>query len=723
MRSSCSLLVTFCFLVSALLGKAVTAAIATLARPHRPLFPYKQGSCGTDFASSDEAAVIPNPYLSWAYYHYFDCTSRAVWARLNTPAYGPGVVTSLTAMVPTRFNVTLSAVIVGPGLPPLPDHVFQALPAAVRDDPIWNSNSNTTTTTDRMMMGAVYIEHDYSACRYFGPHYSSHYNGTHCVVTHHHTGSQMVLTAHLPHLRLPLASASYYLAVFANDDVSTKAFISLGTQAADFVTPYNLPQPTCERNVQQDFYERLHPATTAACFPQVSCPALRDDNQTIAVCAADDDECVVHHGNHTTANDLAAVHNDLGSCGGDACPAAIDKWYSNALHPLLQQLTNLEYSGNVAVDLVRGLISLETAAVELCRTLLQDLECVNEDDDDDDDEDHVDGLADYCQHVTATVTDQVEQMVAWLENQGLNATALCSDDNDRRNLRAIVPYSHTENEACGETDTAASQALMHSNKRLDAHLAIRFSCQPTADFVRLAMPRHAAAFDRCTTAMRYYHPQQHDEDDDDNNDDSSWFIPTLCANVTQAAAREIAWLYAWLQHRHLSVTAYCPDCDDNSSNSDDEDESSFVAPCEDLLPLTAFCRDINLGLCHCSALPCHAPPAVFSHYGVFDPRVLCPRTCGHCPSSQASSSSSSTVWMNTCPAASNNGSTATTSSSSGGAAAATADTSGNDQDGRTANIAAIVNEEPRSAAAASGGGSFLLVVVVLFLAALLLLLA
>ena len=65
-----------------------------------------------------------------------------------------------------RFeNVTLGALVVGPGLPPLNDATFSSLPEDIQQDPIWEDHPYPR-------VGAVYVETDFSHCHYYGSHWN-----------------------------------------------------------------------------------------------------------------------------------------------------------------------------------------------------------------------------------------------------------------------------------------------------------------------------------------------------------------------------------------------------------------------------------------------------------------------------------------------------------------------------------------------------------------------
>jgi hypothetical protein len=232
-----------------------------------------QPSCDSDYGSSQAALHVPDATISWSFKHYADCTNRALWIVIDKIPHrnfnfyvGVGVPTL------DRFaTVRVVAVVIGPGLPRLSAGAeFNSLPQEIREDPVWN---NTT-------IGA-YIRTspaDQSTCNHLGSVMSSVStirNGRcNFYEPHGQTNSWRVLDA--DNNILPVADATYHVAVYVQEDVSAKFSVALGTFDEDFATPFTIDTPTCTRDLS-DFSEKL--GAQDDCFPVVACP----ENRTTSV--------------------------------------------------------------------------------------------------------------------------------------------------------------------------------------------------------------------------------------------------------------------------------------------------------------------------------------------------------------------------------------------------------------------------------------------------------
>ena len=98
-------------------------------------------SCDGDFGSSDAALPVPRADISWSAKHYMDCTHRAVWMRLTSPAAGfkfyVGVGIPPTAR---HSDLRADALVLGADLPALTADELAAVPDAVKADPAFVPN-------------------------------------------------------------------------------------------------------------------------------------------------------------------------------------------------------------------------------------------------------------------------------------------------------------------------------------------------------------------------------------------------------------------------------------------------------------------------------------------------------------------------------------------------------------------------------------------------------
>lgn len=234
------------------------------ASAHRPLL--TKPSCDGDFSTSDTAANVPDPTISWATQHYADCTSRALWFSFVNPFADFLFYVGVGVPVQERFaDLRADALIIGPGLPNLTPEELSYLPKEIRDDPA-------------MMKGNGGILHkapaDQSTCAHLGKtmtEASSIKNGR-CdfFETYGQTNTWRVLDA--DGNAIPDAGAKYHVAVWLQTHTSGKFGVAMGTWKEDFVTRFDMVTPSCERNIQ-DFSEQKV-AIDAKCFPVVQCPGM-----------------------------------------------------------------------------------------------------------------------------------------------------------------------------------------------------------------------------------------------------------------------------------------------------------------------------------------------------------------------------------------------------------------------------------------------------------------
>ena len=620
---------------------------------HRPLFKHAKGSCGDDFSNSSLAAALPAPHLSWAFLHYFDCTSRVVWTSTATPpspkyyyhqsSKQTPFFTTVAGLIPKleRFaHVRLSAVVIGPGLPALNGtEAWDALPEEVQHDSIWNGDD----------IGGVFVTSEAGTnCNYYGAHVID----GRCQLTHPRFGSEMWVVLNEPYVNLPKYGVTYHTAFFPTEDVTAKAFLVTGTHLEDYVTPYPLDTPNCERDLVSDFHETKE-GDNSECFPSLQCSTVNDtttvgcldDGSEGPSCPAGEvcDNCTIS--NETLAK-VESIHSHMGTCGGYHCLAAVHAWHDINMKMHVGMM-DLNLTGNVAIDFVRSMLPHHMGAIDMCNVLLDDLECVAEDD-------PLDGIVEFCDHLIQEQQQEIDGMQHWLEEQGLDETAPCQDDMPHnmthRSLRmspqlAIATYSSSSSSSmpasCGETSTVASQRFIALNHRMHVQMAVNYTCDHTVDFVRQMMPHHAAAIDMCAILLE-------DEETDDP------YLTALCHSIISVQKREIAWMYQWLTHRNLAITAPCPSCvgddhgmDMNGNHTMEDNDMEIEPPCEDLVSFSSFCHG-RLKFCTCQDVINYFPGTCDTEFGIvgygwFDPAKLCARTCGTCPSEN------STIWVSECP--------------------------------------------------------------------------
>lgn len=251
-------------------------------------------------------------------------------------------------------DVRANALIIGEGLPQLDEEVFANLPEEIRNDPVWNSSD----------VGAYYHEapQDQSTCDHLGSvmfEASTVLNGR-CdfYEPFGRTHSWRVLDADNNSISVP--NATYYVAMFLQEDVSAKFGVALGTWVENFWTQYELDTPGCTR-VIDDFSEKDGDQTD--CFPMVRCSALGEDED--AGCTIDGEAEVMKEvcelGELCSEPDCIygsiIEYASQGSCGGQLCPAATNTWgkVNMEMHWLLM---DLEYTGDAEIDFVRGMVRL-----------------------------------------------------------------------------------------------------------------------------------------------------------------------------------------------------------------------------------------------------------------------------------------------------------------------------------------------------------------------------
>ena len=517
-----------------------------------------------------------------------------------------------------RFaDVRANALVIGPGLPTLDEDLFNSLPDEIRNDPVWTGSFD---------VGAYYhvAPEDQSTCNHLGTvmtRDSSVKNGR-CNFYEPFGGTISWRVLDADGNILPQAGATYHVAVFLQDDTSSKLGIAVGTFVENFITQYELDVPTCPRDLS-DFSEERRGSQEDP-FPYVACPSTDSTdadgvdsvNDVVVVpelveepvctlgqvCDEGEESCIIAGVEYLTPS--------MGACGGEACPAAVKQWEESMAEMHLSMM-DIRYTGNADIDFVRGMIPHHIAAVDMCRILLEDLTCTELSD-----IDNLEGLVHFCNHIKREQELEVGGMRAWLQENGLGEVASCDTKVAvARNNHAAMMMSMPE--SCGNLSTPSSQQFLAVNHKMHELMAVEYSCNHSLDFVRMMMPHHAAAVDMCDTLL-------------DTTQDE--YLIGFCNNITMTQRAEVTWMYEWLEARDYEPIAPC--------NKDCMPEE-MMPPCEDTLSTSSFCHGIsgteNDGYCRCEDVLsmdgylCDATAWV-DGFGLFMPQELCARSCGTCPS-------------------------------------------------------------------------------------------
>lgn len=472
---------------------------------HRPAV-NGPGSCDNDYGSSSTALPLADPLISWSFKHYLDCTHRAVWMETvnpnpNQPFYvGVGI-----PPVDRQSEVRADALVIGPGLPALTDAEWALIPEQVRNDPVWRSGDN---------MGAYFHQspQDQSTCDHLGTvmQESSTVVDGRCdfYEPFGKTHSWRVLDA--DNNLLVEQGATYYVAVWLQENTSAKIGIALGTWVENFIAPYAIDTPTCTRDLS-DFSEKE--GWQDECFPVVSCPTAQRPIGCESAEAVEAPVCELGQTCDETAAESCKVAGitytapTMGACGGDQCPAAVRTWEQiNArMH---QGMMDIEYTGNADIDFVRGMIPHHNGAVDMCQGLIQDLTCTPIED-----IDNLEGMVHFCNHIQLEQDIEVTGMRKWLAERNLTEVAPCGNTLVEDSTVALSSRQENNNnggignvdlgmtmsmaESCGDLSTPSSQSLIDVNHKMHELMAVQYSCDHTVDFVRMMLPHHAGAVDMC----------------------------------------------------------------------------------------------------------------------------------------------------------------------------------------------------------------------------------
>jgi len=581
---------------------------------HRGLL--TRGSCDNDFGSSQQALPVPDASISWAFKHYFDCSQRAVWARFKNPAanfkfyVGAGV-----PPVKRMSQLRADAIIIGPGLPKLSADEIKTLPTAVRDDPIFSGDNATK-------LGAVIFRspEDQSTCAHLGTvmkKNSKVVNGR-CdfYEPYGRTHSWRVLDA--DNNVLPVEGAEYYVAVWLQKHQSGKVGVALGTWKENFRTPMKITTPSCVRDMS-DFSEKT--GNKLECFPVVTCPTRIPISRTRCEARGVGAERMCPANKKPTN---PSRYNAKMGCGGSTeCPNAVKLWDSVNMRMHLGMA--LSFSGNVAIDFVRGMIPHHRGALEMCEVLVEKLSCMKVWD-----PAALDGLVHFCTHVRMEQNREIEGLIAWLKAKGLAENTTCvgarpgthdgHKHGGRRRRAGEKDAGHKMSDGCGHVNTPSAAAFIKANRAMHTDMRIRFSCDHSVDFVRGMIPHHKGAVAMCEVLTTHV-----DAEADE-------YLVAFCANVTRVQRAEIAWMSKWLDARSHSRVAPCGTCSDNKP---------FVEPplpCEDTLSTSSFCHLLGGDLyCRCAdavddgkgGSRCGGTYEI-EGFGTMNVSAECSRTCGLC---------------------------------------------------------------------------------------------
>ena len=316
------------------------SAVLTGTWAHRPAI--TKPSCGNDFASSDTALKLLDPTISWAFNHYVDCVSRTTWVEFDNAAADSMFYVGVLVPDIERFaDVRADAVIIGPGLPPLTAEEMALLPVDVKASPVWNGES----------VGAILHRSpaDQSTCSHLGTvmTQSSTVRNGRCDFYERFGDSHSWPILDADNNVIPIAGATYYVAVWLQEDTSSKISIALGTWVENFRVPFDIAAPTCPRNLA-DFHEKVSMATDR--LPFVSCDSVTD----IGIGDVTEESCPL--GEVCDSEFGCMVEGQIYQtpsmvCGGKKCPAATALWEEVNMK-MMKGMMDINYSGDADIDFV-----------------------------------------------------------------------------------------------------------------------------------------------------------------------------------------------------------------------------------------------------------------------------------------------------------------------------------------------------------------------------------
>jgi len=408
----------------------------------------------------------------------------------------------------------------------------------------------------------------------------------------------------------------------------------------DFRTQYSIPTGTCDCTESQDFHEKS--AGDAAVPRVVSCaasPPKSDFCPTLASGSVCEDhikdsagckwggmcDCatLVAHKDSTGCggvfkstmgnvqiDDVCAKYCGCGSgspssvtttmgmghgsmsmghgsmsmgCGNTNCDTSKKFIAENAV---MHTGMAVEFTCDVPLDFVRGMLPHHLGAVKMCDVLLAAQASTDV------------GLVHFCLHVQQEQTIEGQGMLNWLGSKGKDKGKTCGDGSM----------------GCGNLACQASKEWVAANHRMHEGMAIKFTCDAQVDFVRGMIPHHVAAIEMCEILVMFGSPPDA-------------YLSELCDNITRVQRAEVMYLNEWLVTAGHAREARC------------KDGPPSPAPCEDLLLISEACHHLGGdGACRCGKLiQDHACGTT----SVVNQRTMnvtdhCLRTCGACPARPAS---------------------------------------------------------------------------------------
>merc|ERR1711998_582668 len=158
----------------------------------------------------------------------------------------------------------------------------------------------------------------------------------------------------------------------------------------------------------------------------------------------------------------------------------------------------INFTGDVRIDFVRGMIPHHQGAVDMCKVLVSNLTCLTWED-----TDQLDGLVHFCNHVNLEQQRELAGMRNWLATQQLMEHAMCSNgamgqSTNHANMdHSMHGSGHSMSDGCGHTSSPSSKQFIELNYKMHFGMAVNFSCNHAVDFVRAMIPHHAGAVAMC----------------------------------------------------------------------------------------------------------------------------------------------------------------------------------------------------------------------------------
>jgi len=383
-----------------------------------------------------------------------------------------------------------------------------------------------------------------------------------------------------------------------------------------------IPTPSCVRDFN-DFSEK-QPTADPNCFPAVSCPAVPPISKDS--CAPRPSSC--------PAGDVCASAAWCGSpfawdsnmgCGGTLCPEAARLWDTTNMQ--MHRGMAINFTGSADVDFVRGMIAHHIGALDMCRVLIHNLTCVEQDN-----MGGLDGLVHFCNHVELEQEREVGGMRAWLTLRGLSEHAMCSMQGSMPGHSGHGGHeahrrAATMHEGCGNLTSASTVAFVRANMDMHQGMAVDVSCDHSVDFSRMMLPHHEGAVVMCNVLLTHMPT-------------ADPYLEELCMNISYTQRAEITWLSQWLNARGKATVAPCG-C---------PHPQQPPIPCNDILPASSFCHGLNGDtLCRCNSTIAQygcAQDVPLMGFGVLNVTNECMRSCGQCTGRP---STTQELTFNACP--------------------------------------------------------------------------